>query len=199
MSRSAKRLGYNKFRFLSEDGYKCCRYSQGNHNGIQGITGLSICSRKNERKAERYICKRKSEGKMKRHFLSLICTVIISLVLSGCGAGSRLDGSGNASITSDWYLVEFTVNGTTTKPSDDPFLVRLFTAGMNPKFKCKDGENCTFSYGKKSRAGTVAEDSGEYTIMFDDTTKSLKGVISGNILTITDEKEKLRFVFETND
>ena len=136
---------------------------------------------------------------MKRQVLILICIVVISLSLFGCGSGNKFDETGNASITADWYLVEFTVNGTTTKPADDPFLVRLFTAGMDPKFKCKDGPNCAFSYGKKSHAGYVTEEGGEYTITFDDTTKPLYGVISGNTLTLTNEKETLTFVFETDN
>ncbi len=134
---------------------------------------------------------------MKKCVLMLCCIFVLSTVLLGCGSTVKMDETGNASITSEWYLVEFTVNGTTTRPSDEPFLVRLFTAGMNPAFSCRDGKNCTFRNGKKSHNGTVTEEGGEYTIIYDDTSKPMKGRIDGNQLTLTNEKGTLEFIFET--
>ena len=133
---------------------------------------------------------------MKRSILILSCIFAIVAILAGCGTKGRMDEAGNTSITSEWHLVEFTVKGNTTRPAEEPFLVRLFTVGMDPKFSCKDGVNCTFTNGRKSHNGTVREEEGAYMITFDDTTKQMKGVITDNRLTLTNEKETVKIVFE---
>ena len=140
----------------------------------------------------------REKDRMKKRILIIICTMALSLVLFGCGSKNEFDEEGNALISSDWHLREFTVNDSSTNVKEEGFLLRLLTVWSNPKFKCKDGTNCTFSYGKRALTGTVTEEDGEYTITFDEKVKTFKGTISGNTLTLTSGNGKLRFVFETN-
>ncbi len=136
---------------------------------------------------------------MRKILSILLCILILSCLLSGCGSGSETvyDEDGNASITSEWRLVEFTVNDNTTVIANDPPLVRIFTAHLNPAFSCPDGTNCTLRNGRKSHSGTVTKEDGKYMITFDDTSVAMIGEISGNVLTLQKAGGKLEIVFKT--
>lgn len=131
---------------------------------------------------------------MKR-FVKLIAVLssflIVAAGMFGCGNKSAEE----VTITSDWELVEFTVNGTTTNPSEDSFLVRLVTESSNPKFVCKDGVNCVLSIGEKKHRGKITEQDGIYIIDFDDSYKNMTARIDGDNLILTNESETLEIIF----
>ena len=136
---------------------------------------------------------------MKKHILILICITVLMVSLAGCGSGAKLDEAGNAAITSDWNLVQFTVNDSKTVVKETPLLIKLFTFRMNPRFSCKDGTNFKLTIGKKTHKGTLTEDGGEYTLTFDDSSKQFTAVINGNTLTITNAEGTIEFIFKTGD
>ena len=132
----------------------------------------------------------------RKKFIIEICLFMLIGLLTGCGKSGSGDAE-DAAITSKWKLVEFAVNRETTRPSDEPFYVRLFTSGMNPAFSCKDGENCVFHLGNKDREGTVVKEDDKYIIYYGESKKPMIGRIEGKQLVLSDENEKLKFVFET--
>ncbi len=132
----------------------------------------------------------------RKKYIFGICVFLLIGLLAGCGK-SGSDDTGDAAITSKWKIVEFTVNGETSRPTEEPFYVRLFIAGMDPAFSCKDGENCVFHLGKKDHKGTVVQEDDKYVIYYDDTKKPMIGRIEGKQLIISDENDKFQFVFET--
>ena len=93
---------------------------------------------------------------MKRNFAMKVGSVLAAAVLlSGCGqdapsaqtaqqasttqATQETEATqAEASLTSDWELVEFTVNGTTSKAADMDVQERKDA----PAFRCEDGEHC---------------------------------------------------------
>ncbi len=117
--------------------------------------------------------------------------LIVAASMFGCGNKSAEE----VTITSDWELVEFTVNGTTTNPSEDSFLVRLVTESSNPKFVCKDGVNCVFSLGEKKHRGKITEQDGIYIIDYDDSNKNMTARIEGDNLIITNDTGAIEIIF----
>lgn len=115
-------------------------------------------------------------------------------LLLGCGSS---DFSGNASITDDWKLVQYTVNGKTEKGEDIPFDSPLLL-DRSPSFSCTDGTNFTFSNNGKSHSGTLTESEDGYILNYNDKTKQMEAKISGNRMTIhIVGKDSVEFIFET--
>ncbi|MBR4544035.1 MAG: hypothetical protein IKO53_07480 [Lachnospiraceae bacterium] len=131
---------------------------------------------------------------MKKTLNTVILTIFMMCML--CACGSKVDENGNALITSDWELVEYTVNGTRTVTAETEWYVKLFTIGMEPEFSTKDGSTCTFSVGGKSHNGTITFDGSEYTIDYDDSQKDMFATIDGDELRIYTANGKLEFIFE---
>ena len=130
---------------------------------------------------------------MKKTFGILAVTACMMFML--CACGSKTDENGNALITSDWKLVEYTVNGTRTVMAETEWYVKLFTANMEPAFSTKDGSTCTFSVGGNSHNGTITFDVTEYTIDYDDSQKDMLATIDGDELRIYTADGKLEFIF----
>ena len=93
----------------------------------------------------------------------------------------------------DWKLVQFTVKGETTKASELP---KNELETMAPRFSFSDGTHVIFHNGMKDHSGTVREENGQYIISYDDTTQGMIATVSGDKLTIVNEKGTLEFVFE---
>ena len=90
------------------------------------------------------------------------------------------------------------VNGKVTREADYSPIVRLFTSKDAPKFKVsKDGASCVLTIGQKNHKGTVTEEDGKYIIDFDDSYSDMIGEISGNKLSLTNEKGTVLLLFET--
>ena len=134
----------------------------------------------------------------KNRILLMLMIAVSVAVLAGCGSKkAELDASGNAPITARWRLVQFTVNGKVTRINEQPWWMKVLFAGKNPSFSSPDGVKCVFSNNGKARDGRISLEDGVYHITFDGATAGLNGVISGRILTITNEKGTLEFIFET--
>lgn len=133
---------------------------------------------------------------MKKTVLLLFGLVLAMCMFCGCGAKTSYDADGNAAITSKWRIREFTVKGTTTKIYEQPFWLQIIAAGDNPRFSCSDGINCEFTNLGKSHSGTVSFEDGVYKISFGEASNALTGVITGNLLEITNDKGTLSLVFE---
>lgn len=131
---------------------------------------------------------------MKKSLSIAVITVFMMCML--CACGSKTDENGNALITSDWKLVEYTVNGTRTVMAETEWYVKLFTANMEPAFSTKDGNTCSFSVGGNSHNGTITFDGTEYTIDYDDSQKDMLATIDGDELRIYTADGKLEFIFE---
>lgn len=127
--------------------------------------------------------------------LNIVFAVICMLCML-CACGSKVDENGDALITSDWKLVEYTVNGSRTVIADLEWYVKIFTAHMEPEFSSKDGNTCTFSLGGSSHNGTLTFDGDEYTIDYDDSHKDMLAKIDGDELRIYTADGKLEFIFE---
>ena len=93
----------------------------------------------------------------------------------------------------DWKLVQFTVKGETTKASSLP---KNDLETVAPRFSFSDGTHVIFHNGMKDHSGTVREENGQYIITYDDTTQGMIATVSGDKLTIVNEKGTLEFVFE---
>ena len=93
----------------------------------------------------------------------------------------------------DWKLVQFTVKGETTKASSLP---KNELETVAPRFSFSDGTHVIFHNGMKDHSGTVREENGQYIISYDDTTQGMIATVSGDKLTIVNEKGTLEFVFE---
>jgi hypothetical protein len=135
---------------------------------------------------------------MKKSIQRIGCIVFVLALIgmvfmvSGCGQ------SGDAKITSKWKISEMMVNGKVTREADYSPIVRLFTSKDAPKFKVsKDGASCVLTIGQKNHKGTVTEEDGKYIIDFDDSYSNMIGEISGNKLSLTNEKGTVLLLFET--
>lgn len=93
----------------------------------------------------------------------------------------------------DWKLVQFTVKGETTKASELP---KNELETMAPRFSCSDGTHVIYHNSMKDHSGTVREENGQYIITYDDTTQGMIATVSGDKLTIVNEKGTVEFVFE---
>lgn len=120
----------------------------------------------------------------------LLCSILcVMCLLVGCDSSGS---SGNASITDNWQLVEWTVNGKTEKFKDIP------PDSLSPQFSCTDGTNFTFSLKGKGHSGTLTESEGVYTLTYNDTFKKMEARISGNRMTITmADSDVMELIFET--
>ncbi|MBO4846259.1 MAG: hypothetical protein J5525_08120 [Lachnospiraceae bacterium] len=120
----------------------------------------------------------------------IVCILALAFILGGC---SKSEGK-NASITSNWTLKEFTVNGKTVEYKD----MDEETKKIAPAFSCTDGENCVVSNNGKDHPGKITQSDGQYIISFDDTDQALSGQISGDTLTLVNTKNTVTFVFVAN-
>ena len=128
---------------------------------------------------------------------ALIISIVLCLTVL-CACGRKTDSEGNTLITSNWKCVSFTVNGTHTDISEDPFIIKLFMSKDNPKFKCSDGENFTITLLQKSHSGKLTlNDDGTYLLTHDQG-KDLYAKIEGNTLTIYSLEANMELVFETS-
>ena len=101
----------------------------------------------------------------------MIVSIMVMVLL--CGCGDKKNESGNASIHSDWELVEYTINGQTENVEDDSFALKLFTADAMPAFSCPEGFRCEFSLNKKTHRGILTEEGND--TRFYRTEKTLSG------------------------
>lgn len=93
----------------------------------------------------------------------------------------------------DWKLVQFTVKGETTKASE---LTKNELETMAPRFSCSDGTHVVFRNSNKAHNGTVREENGKYAITYDDTYQAMIATVSGDRLTLVNEKGTLEIIFE---
>ena len=119
------------------------------------------------------------------------CLVLLSALLGACQKdGKEVEGE-NASLTSDWELVEYTVKEKTTRADElDEEVLKLA-----PAFRCEDGENCIVSNLGKDHFGVITEDQEQYLIRFDDTEETMTVQITGDTLTMVNSKGTVSFVF----
>ena len=133
---------------------------------------------------------------MKR-IAALVLSIILCLTLL-CACGRKTDENGNTLITSSWKCVSYTVNGTHTEMSEIPFVIRIFMSKDDPKFKCDDGMNFTFTLLQKERTGRVSlNDDGTYSLI-NEYGNSIFAKIEGNNLILYDGDGKMEIVFETS-
>lgn len=133
-----------------------------------------------------------------RKVTALILSAILCMSLL-CACGRRTDSNGNTLITSNWTIVEYTVNGQREDLRDDSFLLKLLMFRDKPRFKCNDGTNFEISLLQKSRSGTVTQrDDGIYELYVETGSDPLYASIVGNELTIYDDQGRIEMVFETS-
>ena len=120
--------------------------------------------------------------------------LVMAGLLAACGKTENKTKEGNVPLTSEWSLVEFTVNGNTTRADDLDEEVRK----VAPGFLCEDGENCIISNGGKNHPGTITKEGDQYVIRFDDTEATMSAEISGDTLTMTNNKGSVTFVFRAD-
>ena len=114
------------------------------------------------------------------------------------GCTPKRDEYGNVPITSNWELVKFTVNGQTTDVQNESPLVKAVTASAYPKFKCKDGVNCTFTMSGKTHKGVINGQAGRYAIVFNDTSKSMMAEVYGDTLRLRNPEGTVLLEFVAN-
>lgn len=96
-------------------------------------------------------------------------------------------------ISSDWNLVEYKVNGRTTKAEN----LTSEEAKVAPAFKYIGEHDCKLSLNGKTHKGYMTESGkGTYRITFDDTDQAMTIVIKGKNMTITNEKDTIKLVFK---
>ena len=129
----------------------------------------------------------------------ILCILLFSaVILCGCGKSTaEFDQNGNALITSQWQLAQMTVRGSKTDFRDVPDSVWGGAASDHPAFVCTDGVNCVFSGNGTDHKGKLAPKDNGYIITFSDGYKSLTAVISGNVLTLSNDGGTFEIVFET--
>lgn len=148
---------------------------------------------------------------MKRNFSMKVGSVLAAAVLlSGCGQDApsaqtaqqasttqvtqEIEATqAEVSLTSDWELVEFTVNGTTSKAADMDVQERKDA----PAFRCEDGEHCVVNMSGKDHNGTIKEEGGQQVIHFDNTEVTMTAEVSGNTLTLVNDKGTVTMIFQT--
>ena len=125
----------------------------------------------------------------------LVCLAMI--VMTGCGSSAvQYDDNGNASITSKWHLVQFTVNGETTVVADQPWWIKVMFRDKNPAFSSSDGISCVFSNNGKPRNGRMSFSDGVYHIAFSDTKVGMEATITGSKMVLVNDKGTLELIFE---
>ncbi len=130
---------------------------------------------------------------MKKKVSIVLVTIFMMCML--CACGKKVDENGDALITSDWKLVEYTVNGSRSVMAETEWYVKLFTIGMEPAFSTKDGTTCTFSVGGKEHTGTLTYDGDVYNIVYNDSQKGMIADIDGDELRIYTADGNLEFIF----
>ncbi len=96
-------------------------------------------------------------------------------------------------ISSDWNLVEYKVNGQITKAEN----LTSEEAEKAPAFKYIGEHDCEISLNGKTHKGYMTESGkGKYRITFDDTDQTMRIVIKGKNMTITNEKNTVKLVFK---
>ncbi len=125
---------------------------------------------------------------MKKYFsISILCLLALCLL---CSCGPKEDKKNE--LAAEWELVSFTVNGKTDYPENfTPTNRKLL-----PQFKCDDGVNCIFVHNQKEHKGTITEEDGKYVITYEDTVQTMTATLSGDTLTIVNQKETLEFEFK---
>ena len=99
----------------------------------------------------------------------------------------------NSALSSNWNLVEYTVNGNKVKAEN----LSATEREISPTFVCKDGQNCMVSLNGKDHKGHISYlDKGKYNISFDDTDQGMTAQISGKKLTLTNDSKSVIIVFE---
>ena len=127
----------------------------------------------------------------KNYFILVVFLLIVMCIIGACG---KKENSDEISITSNWKLVSFTVNGEKTEVKDG------FDSSLYPTFSCPDGVNCVVSNGKEGHHGTIEEVDGKYMITFDGSSLvGMEGTISGNTLTLVNPKGTVEMVFATEE
>lgn len=97
-------------------------------------------------------------------------------------------------ITSNWELVEYTVNGKTTKVIDE-----AEDNPNSPSFVCKGNNSCVVSVNGKDHEGYMTESAkGKYKITFDDTDQGMTATIKGHKLTLENDKKTVEIIFEAD-
>ena len=96
-------------------------------------------------------------------------------------------------ISSDWNLVEYKVNGQTTKAEN----LTSEESEKAPAFKYIGEHDCEISLNGMIHKGYMTESGkGKYRITFDDTDQAMRIVIKGKNMTITNEKNTVKLVFK---
>ena len=96
----------------------------------------------------------------------------------------------------NWKLVQFTVKGETTKAEELP---SYDLENMAPRFTCEDGIHIVFSNGAKDHPGTVSLENGQYILRYDDTTRDMTATLSGDRLTVVNDKGTLEIIFRVGE
>lgn len=146
------------------------------------------------------------EDRMKRKLLLLACGVMVmGSLLGACGnVGSGQAGNGKAvqsetsvapELVAKWSLVQFTVNGKTSKAEELLPDVRL----RAPEFTCEDGTHCEIKLNGKSHAGTISNEDGTYVISFNDTDQKMTVTLDGDVLELTNTKGTVTMVFQLTE
>ena len=128
---------------------------------------------------------------MKKNIRHIIIILFAVCILYGCGPKNDKDKD-KSRLAAEWELVSFTVNGKTDYPENFSDENRK----LLPQFKCSDGFNCIFVLNEKEHKGTISEENGKYVISYDDTDQTMSAVLSGDTLTITNNKGTLDIVFK---
>lgn len=133
--------------------------------------------------------------------MHILCTLLLgAVILCGCGrSAAEYDEKGSALITSEWQLAQMTVRGSKTDFRDVPDSVWNGAASNHPAFVCTDGTSCVFSSNGTDHKGKLSPTDNGYVITFSDDYKSMKAVISGDELTLSDNAGTYEIVFETKN
>ena len=129
---------------------------------------------------------------MKKSLL-LVCTLVLMvLTLCACGKKEEDNYSGpDKDITSNWDFTELESGGTVSKRED----FKRVDKDDLPVFTCTDGTNCEFKINGQAHKGMVTKEGDVYNIKFDDTEATMTGVISGNKLTLENNKKSFTVTF----
>ena len=101
-----------------------------------------------------------------------------------------------AGVIGDWDWLEFTVKGETTKREEIPY---DSIQEDGPHIACEDGIHCLYSNNMEQHSGTIQEEDGKYIITFEDGTWTMIGTVSGDVLTVVNEKGTKELIFQRRD
>ena len=143
---------------------------------------------------------------MKQKLVLLACGIrVMGSLLGACGkaeggqAGNGKPVQSEAAVAPElaakWSLVQFTVNGKTSKAEELLPDVRL----RAPEFTCEDGAHCEITLNGKSHAGTISNEDGAYVISFNDTDQKMTVALDGDVLELTNTKGTVTMVFQLTE